>query len=117
MNPDENLVPGSASDSQTTAMQALEADVNGCRRCALAQERTYAVPGEGNGNAIVMFVGEGPGQDEDRQGRPFVGRSGKFLTEMLTQVGIDRKDVYITNVVKCRPPNNRDPEAAELPSS
>ena len=95
-------------------MQALEAEVNGCQLCVLAQGRTKAVPGEGNTNAVVMFVGEGPGQDEDRQGRPFVGRSGKFLTEMLTQVGIDRKDVYITNVVKCRPPNNRDPETAEL---
>jgi uracil-DNA glycosylase family 4 len=114
MNPDENLVPGSASENQTKAMRALEADVNGCQRCALAQGRTHAVPGEGNGNAVVMFVGEGPGKDEDRQGRPFVGRSGKFLTQMLDQIGIDRKDVYITNVVKCRPPNNRDPEGAEL---
>lgn len=114
MNPDENLVPGSAIDNQAEAMAALEAEVSGCRLCALAQGRTNAVPGEGDINAVVMFVGEGPGQDEDRQGRPFVGRSGKFLTETLAQVGIDRKDVYITNVVKCRPPNNRDPEAAEL---
>ena len=91
MNPDENLVPGSAVNNQAEAMAALEAEVNGCRLCALAQGRTNAVPGEGDINAVVMFVGEGPGQDEDRQGRPFVGRSGKFLTEMLTQVGIDRR--------------------------
>ncbi len=114
MNPDENLVPGSTADDQAKAMQALEAEVNGCQRCALANERTHAVPGEGNRDAVVMFVGEGPGRDEDRQGRPFVGRSGQFLSLMLDQIGIDRNDVYITNVVKCRPPNNRDPEPAEL---
>ncbi len=114
MNPDDNLVPGSAADDQVKAMQALEAEIHGCQRCALAGGRTHAVPGEGNRDAVVMFVGEGPGRDEDLQGQPFVGRSGKFLTQMLNQVGIDRKDVYITNVVKCRPPNNRDPEPAEL---
>jgi uracil-DNA glycosylase family 4 len=83
-------------------------------RCPLAQTRTCAVPGEGNLNAVAMFVGEGPGADEDRQGRPFVGRSGQFLTETLAQLGIARRDVYITNVVKCRPPQNRDPLPAEL---
>jgi DNA polymerase len=72
------------------------------------------VPGEGNLNAVVMLVGEGPGADEDRQGRPFVGRSGQFLTDTLAQLGIARGDVYITNVVKCRPPQNRDPLPAEL---
>jgi DNA polymerase len=80
----------------------------------LANGRTHAVPGEGDYNAVVMFVGEGPGFAEDVQGRPFVGRSGKFLTAMLRKVEIRREDVYITNVVKCRPPNNRDPLPQEL---
>ena len=95
-------------------LTALNAEVAVCRRCALATTRTQAVPGEGNVDAVVMFVGEGPGFEEDRQGRPFVGRSGQYLTETLSKVGIRRKDVYITNVVKCRPPDNRDPQPAEL---
>lgn len=96
------------------AMRRLEDEVLACRRCPLAQTRTCAVPGEGNLNAVVMLVGEGPGADEDRQGRPFVGRSGQFLTETLARLGIARSEVYITNVVKCRPPQNRDPLPAEL---
>lgn len=95
-------------------MQQLEAEVRVCQRCPLAQNRTLAVPGEGNYQSVVMFVGEGPGFEEDRKGRPFVGRSGKFLTEMLKRVGIQREDVYITNVVKCRPPENRDPLPQEV---
>lgn len=95
-------------------MRRLEDEVLACQRCPLAHTRTCAVPGEGNLNAVVMFVGEGPGFDEDRQGRPFVGRSGQFLTDTLTQMGIARSEVYITNVVKCRPPQNRDPLPAEL---
>lgn len=95
-------------------MRRLEDEVLACQRCPLAHTRTCAVPGEGNLNAVVMFVGEGPGFDEDRQGRPFVGRSGQFLTDTLTQLGIARSEVYITNVVKCRPPQNRDPLPAEL---
>lgn len=96
------------------AIRRLEAEVMTCHRCVLAATRTQAVPGEGNLNAIVMFVGEGPGAEEDRLGRPFVGRSGQFLTETLVRLGIARSDIYITNVVKCRPPNNRDPLPAEL---
>ncbi len=95
-------------------MQALEQTIGGCQKCALAHGRTHAVPGYGSLNTVVMLVGEGPGFEEDKQGRPFVGRSGKFLTEMLHSVGIDRADVYITNVVKCRPPDNRDPLPSEL---
>ncbi|MEZ4582711.1 MAG: uracil-DNA glycosylase [Caldilineaceae bacterium] len=95
-------------------LTALNAEVAVCQRCPLAMTRTHAVPGEGNADAVVMFVGEGPGFEEDRQGRPFVGRSGQYLTETLSKVGIRRKDVYITNVVKCRPPDNRDPQPAEL---
>ena len=93
---------------------ALETKITHCKRCPLYETRTNAVPGEGDTNAVVMLVGEGPGFDEDRQGRPFVGRSGKFLTEVLSNVGIQREDVFITNVVKCRPPDNRDPKQQEL---
>jgi len=85
-----------------------------CKKCALSQTRTHAVPGEGNFNADLMFVGEGPGRDEDSQGRPFVGRAGQLLTKIILAMGFDRKDVYITNVVKCRPPKNRNPQAEEM---
>lgn len=81
-----------------------------CTQCPLGTlGRTNVVFGEGNPDARIMFVGEGPGQEEDRQNRPFVGRSGKLLTQTLSNLGISRQDVYITNVVKCRPPNNRNP--------
>ena len=108
----ENYTTG--AEVRLEQMRVLEAAVHGCERCALAVGRNCAVPGEGNIDALVMFVGEGPGFEEDRQGRPFVGASGRFLSEMLHRVGIARKDVYITNVVKCRPPDNRDPLPAEL---
>ena len=107
-----DALPG--DEVRLQAMRRLEDEVLACRRCPLAQTRTCAVPGEGNLNAVVMLVGEGPGADEDRQGRPFVGRSGQFLTDTLAQLGIARSEVYITNVVKCRPPQNRDPLPAEL---
>ena len=85
-----------------------------CTDCALHKARANAVPGEGSPNARVMFVGEGPGFNEDRQGRPFVGAAGQFLNELLDSVGLRREDVYITNMVKCRPPNNRDPFPGEI---
>jgi uracil-DNA glycosylase family 4 len=103
-----------AHDNTTHEMHALEARIIACRACPLANGRTHAVPGEGDYNAVVMFVGEGPGFEEDRQSRPFVGASGRFLTEILQANGIRRQDVYITNVVKCRPPENRDPLPDEL---
>ena len=109
--PDEH---SEADVQRLEQMRAIEDTVHACHRCLLAGGRTHAVPGEGNLNSVVMFVGEGPGFEEDKQGRPFVGRSGQFLTEMLLKIGIDRQDVYITNVVKCRPPNNRDPMPDEL---
>lgn len=95
-------------------LHSLDAEVNACQRCGLSRGRIQAVPGSGNPKAVVMFVGEGPGAEEDRQGLPFVGRSGKFLDQMLASIGLARQDVYITNVVKCRPPANRDPFPAEL---
>jgi DNA polymerase len=85
-----------------------------CQKCILAQGRTNAVPGEGPEDAEIMFIGEGPGFHEDRQGRPFVGAAGKYLDELLEMIDLKREDVYITNVVKCRPPGNRDPQSAEI---
>ena len=91
----------------------LYEELSGCQRCRLCEHRTNVVPGEGNPNARLMFIGEGPGQEEDRQGRPFVGRSGELLTRMIHAIGIERSEVYICNVVKCRPPQNRNPEPDE----
>jgi uracil-DNA glycosylase len=89
-------------------------EVRGCQRCALARGRTMAVPGEGNPFSDVLLVGEGPGGREDATGRPFVGPAGQLLTELLRSIGWERGDVFITNVVKCRPPGNRDPEPDEI---
>lgn len=88
-------------------------EVNHCSRCRLCQTRTNVVPGEGNPAAEIMFIGEGPGRDEDLQGRPFVGRSGELLTRMIRAIDLEREDVYICNIVKCRPPQNRNPEPDE----
>jgi uracil-DNA glycosylase family 4 len=85
-----------------------------CQRCELAKGRTHTVPGEGPENAEIMFIGEAPGFHEDRQGRPFVGAAGKFLEELLASIGLQREDVYICNVIKCRPPGNRDPLSDEI---
>lgn len=92
----------------------LNQEVSVCTRCALHFSRKRAVPGEGPINAEIMFIGEGPGFHENEQGRPFVGPAGKFLDELLESIGMKRSDVYITNVVKCRPPGNRDPEPDEI---
>ena len=85
-----------------------------CTDCALSQTRTNAVPGEGPKSPEIMFIGEGPGFHEDRQGRPFVGPAGKYLAELLASIGMRREQVYIANVVKCRPPGNRDPLPGEI---
>jgi uracil-DNA glycosylase family 4 len=96
------------------ALESVAAEVRACTRCRLHAGRTRAVPGEGSPETEVIFVGEAPGFNEDRQGRPFVGAAGSFLTELLSTVGWRREDVFITNVVKCRPPENRDPEPDEI---
>lgn len=85
-----------------------------CTDCPLHQGRTNAVPGEGSPTAELLFIGEGPGFQEDRQGRPFVGPAGKFLEELLSSIGLRREQVFIANMVKCRPPENRDPQPAEI---
>jgi DNA polymerase len=95
-------------------LQALVKQVETCRLCPLCRSRHQAVPGEGNETATVMLIGEGPGYHEDREGRPFIGPAGQFLDELLGLAGLRRADVYITNVVKCRPPNNRDPLPIEI---
>lgn len=95
-------------------LEHVQRQAQGCTHCRLSQGRTKVVFGEGSGNARIMFVGEGPGAHEDRQGRPFVGRAGQLLTRMLASVGIARESVYITNIVKCRPPQNRDPLPDEI---
>lgn len=92
----------------------LHKQVMRCTWCDLSQSRTMAVPGAGDPETRLMFVGEAPGFHEDRQGLPFVGAAGKLLDEMLASIGLDRSDVFITNIIKCRPPNNRDPAPGEI---
>ncbi|PJB84132.1 MAG: hypothetical protein CO090_00015 [Acidobacteria bacterium CG_4_9_14_3_um_filter_49_7] len=87
----------------------MAADVAGCERCGLGKSRNMAVFGAGNPDTDLMFIGEGPGYDEDQQGIPFVGKAGQLLTKIINAIELDREDVYITNIVKCRPPGNRDP--------
>lgn len=101
MNPEEEL-------------KQVAKEVSDCTLCELHYSRKLAVPGEGPANADIMFIGEGPGFHENVQGRPFVGAAGKFLEELLANIGMKRKDVFITNVVKCRPPGNRDPKTEEI---
>lgn len=101
-----------SADSETLA--DIQADLQDCQRCKLAAGRTNLVFGDGSAQARLVFVGEGPGQDEDLQGIPFVGRAGKLLTRIIEAMGLQRSDVYICNIVKCRPPGNRNPEPDEI---
>lgn len=105
-----------STDQEAAAIEldAIAAEVRVCPLCELARTRTHAVPGEGPARARVMLIGEGPGWHEDQQGRPFVGNAGKFLNELLAAAGLTRDEVFITNVVKCRPPGNRDPLPDEI---
>lgn len=100
--------------SAAERMDAIRQKIKTCQECSLHQGRKNAVPGEGPVNAQVMCIGEGPGFHENEQGKPFVGQAGKFLDELLASGGLKREEVFITNVVKCRPPSNRDPEPQEL---
>ncbi len=100
--------------SSEEVLKEIAAEVATCARCDLCKSRTKAVPGEGNSRAKLLFIGEGPGGQEDKQGRPFVGPSGHFLEELLASINLKRSDVFITNVVKCRPPENRDPLPNEI---
>ena len=122
---DTNLLSGTEgdlfSDSSATYhahnLEELRAAIGDCRRCKLWSGRTHLVFGVGNPHAKLMFIGEGPGRDEDLQGEPFVGRAGQLLTDIITKgMGLKREDVYICNVIKCRPPENRNPEPDEVAS-
>jgi uracil-DNA glycosylase len=97
-----------------SALTELYDCIRNCRKCEISKARTHAVPGEGAENAEVMFIGEAPGFHEDQQGRPFVGSAGQFLDQLLKSIDLDRKTVYITNVIKTRPPENRDPLPQEI---
>lgn len=103
-----------ATDVASMDAETLRQTILGCTACGLCETRTQAVPGVGNLTADLLVIGEAPGQEEDRRGEPFVGRAGQLLDRMLAAIGLDRQTVYITNVLKCRPPNNRDPKAEEV---
>ena len=112
-----NLFSDCAPAYQAKSLEKLRAAIGDCRRCKLWPGRTHVVFGVGNAKAKLMFIGEGPGRDEDLQGEPFVGRAGQLLTDIITKgMGLKREDVYIANVVKCRPPENRNPEPDEVES-
>lgn len=100
-------------DDKTSALAGIRAEIGDCIRCRLSEKRKTIVFGDGNPDADIMFIGEGPGADEDEQGLPFVGKAGQLLNNMIAAMGIRREDVYIANVVKCRPPGNRTPERDE----
>ena len=101
-------------DEATKEMERIAGQVRACRRCPLGELRTNAVPGEGSARARLAFVGEAPGADEDAQGRPFVGRAGKLLDRIIAAMGLKREEVFIGNILKCRPPDNRDPRPEEI---
>jgi DNA polymerase len=103
-----------ASPLKAQALNDIRNEIGDCRRCKLCQGRNNIVFGEGNPAARLMFIGEGPGADEDAQGRPFVGKAGQVLTNLINKLGFERGDFYIANVVKCRPPENRNPEEDEI---
>lgn len=100
--------------SRPNTLEQIHSELASCSRCKLCQNRNSIVVGEGNPQASLVFVGEGPGEQEDLQGRPFVGAAGQLLDRMIAALGLGREDVYICNVVKCRPPGNRNPEPDEI---
>jgi DNA polymerase len=106
--------PNSNSQGSEEALKRLRDEIGDCRRCKLSGGRKNIVFGEGNPDAKLMFIGEGPGGDEDIQARPFVGDAGKLLTKLIVKLGLKREEVYIANIVKCRPPYNRNPEEEEI---
>ena len=112
--PAQSEVEGMAVAEKAAELEKIAEEVRQCRKCPLGSLRTNAVPGEGNPDARIMFIGEAPGADEDAQGRPFVGRAGKLLDKIIEACGLKRSDVFIGNILKCRPPDNRDPRAEEI---
>ena len=114
LRPPATEAPAAPAPVEETLLSRIAMNTVGCRRCRLHEGRTTVVFGEGNPHPRIAFVGEGPGFDEDRQGRPFVGRAGRLLDKMIRSLGFQRADVYICNVVKCRPPENRTPNVDEI---
>ena len=110
----QQLIPEQEETKIISSLSELADKYKSCQRCPLCKTRTNIVFGNGSINSRVIFIGEGPGADEDDQGKPFVGRAGRLLTKMINTIGIERDDVYITNIVKCRPPENRNPTPAEI---
>jgi uracil-DNA glycosylase family 4 len=104
------------SQSNVQTLDEIRRELGDCRRCKLHRTRRTIVFGEGNKKATLMFIGEGPGYDEDVQGRPFVGKAGQLLTKIIQSIHLEREEVYITNIIKCRPPQNRNPEPDEIQS-
>jgi DNA polymerase len=112
--PDVSSFAGKRREIKAAALKALREEIGDCRRCKLSGKRTHMVFGEGSPGARLMFIGEAPGREEDLQARPFVGEAGMLLTRLIEKMGFSREDVYIANIVKCRPPMNRDPEIDEI---
>jgi len=108
------LISNVSVDEKRLKMENIRLAVEQCQKCRLARTRTHPVPGEGNYNTVLMFVGEAPGYDEDQQGKPFVGRAGRLLTDIIKAMGMTREQVFIANVIKCRPPDNREPMDDEI---
>jgi DNA polymerase len=112
--PDEIDLGATGMSSEGESLGAVARQIEDCTRCRLSERRRNVVPGEGAEEASVLFIGEGPGAEEDRTGRPFVGQAGRLLDGMILALGFERSEVYIGNVVKCRPPDNRDPQQDEM---
>ncbi len=112
------MAPAAENQAEARKQQLVEFfhELQGCQKCALAEGRTQVVFGSGDPDADLMFVGEAPGFHEDKNGKPFVGQAGKLLDKLLSEIGLERKQVFIANVLKCRPPGNRDPQPAEVDS-
>ena len=111
---EQRLQAEKAVEDAKGELERIAVEVGKCCKCGLGSQRTKAVPGEGNPNARIVFVGEGPGAEEDAQGRPFVGRAGRLLDNIIKAMGLERGEVYICNILKCRPPGNRDPKPDEI---
>ena len=114
--PSSEMEPENPTRSQVLTLEEVRKELGDCKRCKLHRGRKTIVFGEGNEKATLMFIGEGPGYDEDVQGRPFVGRAGQLLTKIIQSINLQREEVYIANIIKCRPPQNRNPEPDEIQS-
>jgi uracil-DNA glycosylase len=114
--PTSEIKVGEPNPSRVMTMEEVRRELGDCKRCKLHRTRQTIVFGEGNERATLMFIGEGPGYDEDVQGRPFVGKAGQLLTKIIESISLPREEVYIANIIKCRPPQNRNPEPDEIQS-